>query len=159
MGMGTSSVDSSISARLSTSNDSLDGSSNHSSEPITQDQLIKEAITRRKRKSQTTASSKRDDSPAARRDVDAAARDTTSKPTVPILAVITNITTNADTAAQSPQQQEQQKPKTTTTTNPSLLRWMQENSLNLQTWSREEEDAEDTLHIVPVAKAVTASTE
>merc|ERR1711907_666157 len=61
--MGTSSVDSSISSRLSyDATDSLEGSSNHSSEPITQEQLIKEAITRRKRKSQG-ASSKRDDSP------------------------------------------------------------------------------------------------
>jgi len=101
--MGTSSVDSSISSRLSTSADSLDGS-NHSSEPITQDQLIKEAITRRKRKSQKTASSKRDDSPTPpSREVDAA-RDTTNKPTVPILAVITNTITNTDTNAQSPQQ-------------------------------------------------------
>merc|ERR1711907_371445 len=71
--MGTSSVDSSISSKLSTSNDSLDGSNHSSEQPITQDQLIKEAITRRKRKSKKPASSKRDDSPTPPiREVDAA---------------------------------------------------------------------------------------
>merc|ERR1711907_777118 len=125
---------------------------------ITQDQLIKEAITRRKRKSQKTASSKRDDSPTPpSREVDAA-RDNANKPTVPILAVITQSTMNTNTNAQSPQQ-EQQKPKTTTTTNPLLLRWMQENSLNLQAWSREDENEDDSFLLVPAAKAVTASTE
>merc|ERR1712100_291411 len=99
--------------------------------------------------------SKRDDSPTPPSQEVDAARDTANKPTVPILAVITNTITNTDTAAQSPQH-EQQKPKTTTTTNPLLLRWMQENSLNLQAWSREEEDENGSFHMVPATKAVVA---